>query len=309
MPIKLILWPVVAGIAVIAALVLMRPLSRLFVARPSVTLVYDVDVSRAYDPAQSPEAVVAGTVKTFERRLDALGITPRTTVTGARVELDLAPTAKAPLEQLERLLARSGRLEFLVADEGTAYMQTLATKAPFGVKPAPDSWMAGGMMRTDISLTATNRAALEAALATLVKDDPVPADHELAVARESAGRPARTYYLFRRAELTGDDITDAELSTDPRSGRQELDLAFDKAGADRLERLTAGAVGHELAIVLDGEVLSAPVIESKVAGGHARIALVGAQPLAEMEVVIAALRSGSLAAPVRLASVRGAKAK
>jgi preprotein translocase subunit SecD len=61
------------------------------------------------------------------------------------------------------------------------------------------------------------------------------------------------------------------VQIDSQYNEPYVSITFDKKGARLFERITAENVKKRLAIVLDGNVYSAPVIQEKIAGGEARI--------------------------------------
>ena len=52
-------------------------------------------------------------------------------------------------------------------------------------------------------------------------------------------------------------------------------MDFKAAGAKRFEETTGASIGRRMAVILDGNVYSAPVIQAKIGGGHAQITLGG----------------------------------
>ncbi|MBN8190420.1 protein translocase subunit SecD [Salipiger thiooxidans] len=82
----------------------------------------------------------------------------------------------------------------------------------------------------------------------------------------AADRPEETYRLDPRAVVTGADLVDSQPSFD-QNGRPAVTFRFDSAGARTFGDFTAAHIGEPFAIVLDGKVLSAPVIQSHIAGG------------------------------------------
>jgi preprotein translocase subunit SecD len=112
----------------------------------------------------------------------------------------------------------------------------------------------------------------------------------------------RTLYLYARAEVTGDYITDASRGQDQQNfGQYYVLLSFSPAGADRFEEVTGANVNRRFAIILDDAVDSAPVIRQKIAGGKASITM-GAgdaeKQLHDAEQLELVLRSGALPAPI-----------
>ncbi len=112
----------------------------------------------------------------------------------------------------------------------------------------------------------------------------------------------RTYYMYGRAELTGDYITDASIGQDQQNfGQYFVLLSFSPAGADRFEEVTGANVNRRFAIILDDNVDSAPVIKQKIGGGKATISMGAGDPerqLHDANQLQLVLRSGALPAPI-----------
>ena len=118
----------------------------------------------------------------------------------------------------------------------------------------------------------------------------------------------RTYLLHSEVPLTGDYITDARVQPNGDTGQPEVSLTFDRTGAKKFEKLTGAHVRERMAIVLEGEVNSAPVIQDRIAGGSARITLGSAQDynkvLSEANDLAVVLRAGAMPAPIRILEER-----
>lgn len=95
--------------------------------------------------------------------------------------------------------------------------------------------------------------------------------------------------------LTGKDLKDSKASAD-QSGRPVVTLQFNEEGAKKFAELTAKNVGNQIAILLDGKVLTAPRVSEPITGGNAQIT--GSQNAQEAEHLAILLRSGSL--PIKL---------
>ena len=102
--------------------------------------------------------------------------------------------------------------------------------------------------------------------------------------------------------LTGTDLKDAQASTNQQSGQNVVNLEFSDEGAKKFADLTTKNVGRTIAILLDGEVLTAPNVREPILGGKAEISgqksLEGAQNLAVV------LRSGALPVKVNIIETR-----
>ncbi|MCC2644691.1 MAG: protein-export rane protein SecD, partial [Burkholderiales bacterium] len=100
---------------------------------------------------------------------------------------------------------------------------------------------------------------------------------------------------------TADSITDAQPGFD-ENGAPAVNLRLDSSGAAIFKQLTGDNVGHRMAMVLVdngiSEVVTAPVIKVQIGGGQVQIS--GAMTVEEANDVSLLLRSGSLAAPMRV---------
>ena len=287
-----------------------RTLARL---HPGPTLVFSVDADHPWD-ALAPDEARRRTLDVLYNR--ARAIAPNATVRreGDRLALDL--TRDDSVERISRVLTRSGRLEFLVVDDGSDYMTEVVAHAPNGVTVGDDEWTEhdSGAAHRDRYLRAGTPERLAKAWRTVLDELPLPPGHRIAFERRDDGEGNevwRSYYLSSTAEVTNDRITEAEVQWDPYNGRPEVALTFDAAGAKAFEALTARSVGRKLAIVLEGVVSSAPVIESRISGGHARITMGGFSDPYKLQQdakdLVAVLRVGALPAPVTLADTRAPK--
>ncbi len=99
-----------------------------------------------------------------------------------------------------------------------------------------------------------------------------------------------------QAILQGDAISDAKVDFDSQSMLPKISLAFNGKGTKDFADLTSKHVGERLAIVMDGEVLSAPNIREAIMTGTAEIS--GQFTYDESFVLALALRSGSLPVPM-----------
>ena len=110
------------------------------------------------------------------------------------------------------------------------------------------------------------------------------------------------FLVKKRTSLTGAYLTDARVQIDSQYNEPYVSITFDKKGARLFERITAENVKKRLAIVLDDNVYSAPVIQEKIAGGEARIT--GSFTTEEARDLAIVLRAGALPAPVEILEER-----
>ncbi len=116
------------------------------------------------------------------------------------------------------------------------------------------------------------------------------------IALPDANDPNRIYWVktSRRATVEGADLVDAQPSFDGQTGEPVVTFRFNQKGALKFARLTQANVGKPFAIILDGKVVSAPVIQTPILGGSGQIT--GRFTVEETRVLSAVLRSGALPA-------------
>ncbi|WP_417833777.1 protein translocase subunit SecD [Thalassospira xiamenensis] len=115
-------------------------------------------------------------------------------------------------------------------------------------------------------------------------------------------KDGQSYHLHRTPALSGDHLTDAHAGFDPQSHQPVVNFRFDTAGAAKFADITRANVGKPFAIVLDNEVLSAPVIREAITGGSGQIS--GTFTVGETVTLSALLRAGSLPAPMTVIEER-----
>lgn len=133
-----------------------------------------------------------------------------------------------------------------------------------------------------------------------LKSGPPPDDEILyEVKRHRDGTVERIPFLVKKEVLlTGDFLSDARVAIDSQFNEPYVALTFDSNGAKIFERITSQNVGKRLAIVLDGNVHSAPVIREAISGGRAQIT--GGFTYDEATDLAIVLRAGALPAPVHI---------
>ena len=132
----------------------------------------------------------------------------------------------------------------------------------------------------------------------------VPLESELAfmyVKGTDADATGTPIVLKTEAVLTGEYITDANVQFDS-FGQAYVGMNFNARGAKIFEDVTGANIKKRLAIVLDGSVHSAPVIQDRIAGGRASIT--GQFTTEEAHDLAVVLRAGSLPAPVTVLEER-----
>ena len=122
--------------------------------------------------------------------------------------------------------------------------------------------------------------------------------NELLRSLDEAGK---FYILEARPVVTGEDLVDAQPSFD-QNGRPAVTFRFNPSGARRFGDYTAENIGSPFAIVLDSEVISAPVIQSHIPGGSGIIT--GNFSIEESTNLAVLLRAGALPATLEFLEER-----
>jgi len=118
---------------------------------------------------------------------------------------------------------------------------------------------------------------------------------------EDAVRVGEKYLIKEIPILDGSMLTDAKVAFD-QNNRPIINFSLDSEGAQIFGDFTGRNVGNHLAIVLDGKVYSAPVINERIGGGSGQIS--GNYTVTEAQDLAIALRSGALLAPIYLMEKR-----
>jgi protein-export membrane protein SecD len=114
--------------------------------------------------------------------------------------------------------------------------------------------------------------------------------------------PNEKLAVRKHVEVDGSDLTDAQAGTDQQNGGWTVNFTFDSVGARRFAEVTRASVGHRFAIVLDNRIITAPVIQSVIAGGQGRIT--GNFDAQSATTLALLLRAGALPAPLQVVEER-----
>ena len=109
------------------------------------------------------------------------------------------------------------------------------------------------------------------------------------------------YVIRKRVMVSGDSLVDAATTRD-QTGQWAVSFRFDSTGARKFGDVTTENVGRPFAIVLDGRVISAPVIREPIVGGNGQIT--GNFTVEEANDLSLLLRAGALPAPMKILEER-----
>lgn len=114
-------------------------------------------------------------------------------------------------------------------------------------------------------------------------------------------QPGVYYILERRSVVTGEQLVDSQPSYD-QNGLPAVTFRFNPAGGRAFGDYTAANIGQPFAIVLDNQVISAPTIQSHIAGGNGIIS--GAFTVEDAQQLAVLLRAGALPAEITVLEQR-----
>jgi preprotein translocase subunit SecD len=124
-----------------------------------------------------------------------------------------------------------------------------------------------------------------------------PPESELLYSRDKL-----PYVIERRVMVSGEDLVDAQTGFDPQTREPVVNFRFNNSGARRFALVTQENVGKPFAIVLDNEVVSAPVIRTAITGGSGQIS--GSFTVQSANDLAVLLRAGALPAPLTIIEER-----
>ncbi len=108
--------------------------------------------------------------------------------------------------------------------------------------------------------------------------------------------------VSKRIILSGDNLLDAQPRMDNETNETVVSFTLDRVGAKRFGKATSSGIGKQLAIVLDGKIISAPVIRDTIASGSGQIS--GGFTFQSATDLALLLRSGALPAPLNIIEER-----
>ena len=108
--------------------------------------------------------------------------------------------------------------------------------------------------------------------------------------------------VSKRIILNGDNLVDAQPKMDTQNNETIVSFTLDRVGAKKFAKATISGIGKRLAIVLDGKIISAPVVQDAIIGGAGQIS--GGFTFQSATDLALLLRSGALPAPLNIIEER-----
>ncbi len=201
-------------------------------------------------------------LETIRNRVDQFGVTEPEIIPEGKDRIVIQLPGIKDTERAKNLIGKTALLEFKIVDEEHPLAEAVRGNVPEGSQLA----------------------------------------YEYRVDRESGRRINSPILLKAKTVMTGSALESAKVAIGDRFGEPYVSLKFNAQGAQDFDRITGENVKKRMAIVLDGAVYSAPVIQERISGGNAQIS--GSFTMDEAKDLSIVLRAGALPAPVTILEER-----
>jgi preprotein translocase subunit SecD len=221
---------------------------------------------------------------------DAGGGLIRLTVPPAAITERVRQSVEQSIQIVERRVNELGTVEPLIQRQGT---DRILVQVPGLQDPTRLKELLGKTAKLDFRMVDLTVPADQA------QQGRVPADSEVLM---SSTAPKVPYVIKKQVLVSGGDLTDAQPGFDQRSGEPIVSFRFNTSGSRKFAQATSDNVGQPFAIVLDNEVISAPVIREPITGGSGQIS--GSFTVQAANDLSILLRAGALPAPLTIIEER-----
>lgn len=216
------------------------------------------------------ENSVKKSIEVIRNRIDEFGVTEPEIVSLGADRIVVQLPGVSDIERAKDLIGKTAKLEFKMVHESLA-------SYPDGTIPAElrklltDSQAAGIVYKKGQRFS-----EYVAKMNDFYKDK--PKGFELAFEKKvnpvnNEIKALLPYLVKDRTNLTGEDLQDATVRIDQEKNQPYVGLTFKTRGAQKFEKITGENVNKRMAIILDGNIYSAPNIISRIGGGVAQITL------------------------------------
>ena len=221
---------------------------------------------------------------------DAGGGLIRVNVPQAAITERIRQSVEQSIQIVERRVNELGTVEPLIQRQG---LDRILVQVPGLQDPTRLKELLGKTAKLDFRMVDPTVPADQAVQGR------VPPDSEIL---QSAQTPKVPYVIKKQVLVSGADLTDAQPGFDQRSNEPIVSFRFNSSGARKFSQATQENVGQPFAIVLDNEVISAPVIREPITGGSGQIS--GGFTVQQANDLSILLRAGALPAPLTIIEER-----
>lgn len=235
--------------------------TRRLVGEKDHTLIYGL--GREYK-REIESSAVSKSIEVIRNRIDEFGVTEPEIISQGQDRIVVQLPGVKDIDRAKELIGKTAKLEFrFVHNEIT------------------DAQMAGWMDKIQKSGNEYKKGTRFSEWVAQINESlkaEIPAGYQLFFSKQISKTTNEItqmtpYLLESAASLTGEEVQEATVRIDQQQNRPYVGIDFKASGAKIFEEITAKNVGRRMAIVLDGNVYSAPVIQERIAGGSAQVTL------------------------------------
>jgi preprotein translocase subunit SecD len=214
----------------------------------------------------------------------------RLTLTEPAIVERVRQSVEQSIQIIERRVNELGTVEPLIQRQG---IDRILVQVPGLQDPTRLKQLLGKTAKLDFRMVDTGASPEQAVQGRAPPDDDL---------LYSASQPKTPYLVEKRVLVSGGDLTDAQPGFDQRTSEPIVTFRFNTSGARKFAQVTQESVGKPFAIILDNEVISAPVIREPILGGSGQIS--GSFTVQSANDLAILLRAGALPAPLTIIEER-----
>jgi preprotein translocase subunit SecD len=247
-------------------------------------------LSKLRDLSQPLGGLLGGTSQRDLDVADAGNSLIRLTIPESAMNDRLRKTIEQSIQIVERRVNELGTVEPLIQRQGN---DRILVQVPGLQDPTHLKEILGKTAKMEFRMVDTSVPPDQAQRGSL------PPDDELLM---STSKPPVPYVIKKQVLVTGGDLTDAQTGFDQRTSEPVVNFKFNTAGSRKFAQATTENVQQPFAIVLDNQVISAPVIREPITGGQGQIS--GNFSVQSANDLAVLLRAGALPAPLTVVEER-----
>jgi preprotein translocase subunit SecD len=221
---------------------------------------------------------------------DAGGGLIRLTIPQAAITERIRQTIEQSIQIVEKRVNELGTVEPVIQRQGT---DRILVQVPGLQDPTHLKELLGKTAKMEFRMVDTTVPPDQA------QGGRVPPESEVLM---SASSPKVPYVIKKQVLVSGGELTDAQPGFDQRTSEPVVNFRFNTVGSRKFAQATTENVGQPFAIVLDNEVISAPVIREPITGGQGQIS--GNFTVQSANDLAVLLRAGALPAPLTIVEER-----
>jgi preprotein translocase subunit SecD len=214
----------------------------------------------------------------------------RMTVPQVAITERIRQSVEQSIQIIEKRVNELGTVEPLIQRQG---IDRILVQVPGLQDPTRLKEILGKTAKMDFRMVDTSISPEQAQQGRL------PADSEVLL---NAQPPKAPIVIKKQVLVSGGDLVDAQPGFDQRTNEPVVNFKFNTSGARKFAQATSDNVGLPFAIVLDNEVISAPVIREPITGGQGQIS--GGFTVQQANDLAILLRAGALPAPLTIIEER-----